>query len=97
KQKMPLTGHVLLRSLTYSAKEGDIRVFLDGIPVANNGQPCEECYCKLPSKQEILKGLKTEIANARFFRHILTVSVDDPTNLKRVDLVTDGAKVIRLR
>ncbi|KAE9419090.1 hypothetical protein Angca_002256, partial [Angiostrongylus cantonensis] len=65
KQKMPQTTYVRLRGLPYSAKESDIRAFLDGIPVttitmssSHNGRPSGECYCELPSKQDTLKALE---------------------------------------
>ncbi|VDM54101.1 unnamed protein product [Angiostrongylus costaricensis] len=44
---MPPTTYVPLRILTYSPKKGDIRAFLDGIPVANNGRQSGECSYNL--------------------------------------------------
>uniref|UniRef100_A0A0K0D2X7 RRM domain-containing protein n=1 Tax=Angiostrongylus cantonensis TaxID=6313 RepID=A0A0K0D2X7_ANGCA len=105
KQKMPQTTYVRLRGLPYSAKESDIRAFLDGIPVttitmssSHNGRPSGECYCELPSKQDTLKALEfhRKEMEGRYIE-IFTVSIDELTNLKRVGLVTDDGKVIRLR
>uniref|UniRef100_A0A0K0D1R9 DUF1336 domain-containing protein n=1 Tax=Angiostrongylus cantonensis TaxID=6313 RepID=A0A0K0D1R9_ANGCA len=92
---MSLTTHVLRRSLTYLAKRGDIRAFLDETPVANKARSSGECSCKLPSKQDILKGLKLRWKQWKkdTLKAFFTVSVGEPTKLKRVGLLTDDAKV----
>ncbi|EYC43668.1 hypothetical protein Y032_0484g2305 [Ancylostoma ceylanicum] len=105
KHKMPQTSYVRLRGLPYSSKESDIRAFLDGIPVTTitmssgyNGRPSGECYCELPTKQDVLKALDFHCKEMEGrYIEIFTVSVDELTNLKRAGLVTDEGKVVRLR
>ncbi|KAK6751167.1 hypothetical protein RB195_002876 [Necator americanus] len=105
KHKMPQTTYVRLRGLPYSSKESDIRAFLDGIPVTTitmsssyNGRPSGECYCELPTKQDVLKALDFHCKEMEGrYIEIFTVSIDELTNLKRAGLVTDEGKVIRLR
>ncbi|WKY08243.1 hypothetical protein Q1695_007614 [Nippostrongylus brasiliensis] len=105
KLKLPQTTYVRLRGLPYSAKESDIRDFFEGIPVttitmssSHNGRPSGECYCELSSKQDTLKALDLhrKEMEGRYIE-VFTVSIDELTNLKRVGLVSDDGKVIRLR